>query len=292
MLDDRSYMQRESWRPRWWSYTVLLMVANVLVFVLQEINFAYIRFDIGRYFALSNEGLSHGYLWQLLTFQFLHDGPWHLAFNMLALYFFGRVVEERLGRATFLKIYFLSGVAGGLLQAGLGWISPQHFGSEVVGASAGVLGLITAATLIEPDSMILLFFVLPVKARYLLYAIAGISVFYIFIPSSGGVAHGAHLGGILGCWAYFHYGPLLSDYFDRRRTRRIARSRSRELINVNFGKPGWGRKHPAAEDVPPEEFISREVDPILDKISAHGIQSLTPTERKILEEARAKMEKR
>ena len=67
-----------------------------------------------------------------------------------------------------------------------------------------------------------------------------------------------------------------------------------ELIKVHFGKTGpWNRpKHPAAEDIPPEEFITREVDPILDKISAHGIQSLTPHERKILEEARAKMGKR
>jgi membrane associated rhomboid family serine protease len=263
----------------------------VIVFALTEINAVYFGFPVSHYFALSNGGLSRGYVWQLLTFQFLHAGLWHLLFNLLALYFFGRMVEERLGKAAFLKVYFLSGVAGGMLQALLGLISPARFGMEVLGASAGVFGLITAATMLEPDSIILLFFILPLRARYFLYAIAAISLFYIVVPSGSPVAHGAHLGGILGAWAYMHYGPAVGELLARRRSRTL-RSRPRELIKVNHGKPGWGRKPPAAEEIPPEEFISREVDPILDKISAHGIQSLTPTERKILEEARAKMEKR
>ena len=291
MLEDRSYMQRESWRPRWWSFTVWLMIANVLVFACQEILNVYSRFDLYRFFALGNAGLSHGYLWQLLTFQFLHASPWHLFFNLLGIFFFGRVVEDRLGPGMFLKIYFLSGIAGGLLQALLGIISPALFGLEVLGASAGVFGLITAATLLEPDSPILLFFILPIRARYFLYFIAAVSLFYIFVPAYSHVAHGAHLGGILGAWAYLRYGPSVRDFFARRRSR-LARSRPRELIKVNVNKAGVARKQPTAEDLPPEEFISREVDPILDKISAHGIQSLTPTERKILEAARAKMEKR
>jgi hypothetical protein len=73
--------------------------------------------------------------------------------------------------------------------------------------------------------------------------------------------------------------------------RRRVRSRPRELIKVPKGAP-WQRNKPDPEELPPGEFISREVDPILDKISAHGIQSLTPRERKILEAARAKMERR
>jgi len=101
------------------------------------------------------------------------------------------------------------------------------------------------------------------------------------------MAHAAHLGGILAGFAYLRWGSLAEKLFVRRR----VRPRPRELMKVHLPKSGGWHKS-ESEDVPPGEFISREVDPILDKISAHGIQSLTPRERKILEAARAKMERR
>src|SRR5207245_1735727 len=79
----------------------------------------YTGFDLQKYCGLSNDGLAHGRLWQLVTFQFLHWGPlpWHLLFNCLGLYFFGREVEQAIGPSSFLRLYFFSGVAGGLLQS-------------------------------------------------------------------------------------------------------------------------------------------------------------------------------
>ena len=115
MLEDRSYMRGEAFRPQG-SFTILLLVVNVVVFALQEINAAYFHFPLERYFALSREGLAQGYLWQPLTFQFLHGGGLHLLFNLLGIYMFGRLVEERLGRGAFLKLYFLSGIVGGLVR--------------------------------------------------------------------------------------------------------------------------------------------------------------------------------
>src|SRR6185436_988244 len=118
MLDDRSYMRADPHRP-WWNATVLIIITVIVCFALQEIAAFYFNqgFWISSHLALSTEGLKNGFVWQLLSFQFLHVGFLHLFFNLLTLWFFGRPVEERLGSLSFLKLYFLSGAAGGLLQA-------------------------------------------------------------------------------------------------------------------------------------------------------------------------------
>ena len=144
MLDDRDYMRSDE-RPsplsffgRATSVTVVLIITLAVVFLLQQLNGAYFHSHIFEYLELSAGGLGHGYIWQLLTFQFLHLNLTHLLFNLLGLWFVGRYTEERLGTATYLKLYFLSGVAGGLLQAALGWALPNHFGGPTLGASAGI----------------------------------------------------------------------------------------------------------------------------------------------------------
>jgi membrane associated rhomboid family serine protease len=289
MLDDRSYM-RENPHRSVWSACVILMVSLGVCFVLQEIARFYFRAPIFEYLALSTRGLRQGFVWQFLTFQFLHGGLWHLASNLLGLYFFGRTVETRLGSRQFLRIYLLSGFGGGFLQASLQWLLPQYFGGSVIGASAGVLGLIAAFALMEPDARIFLNFFIPLRAKHLLWIELGIALFYTLVPVSTGVADAAHLGGILTALALMRWdlrapkvawNPL------------HARRRKRELVQAAAQVTKWrGKREQPAGELPPEEFISREVDPILDKISAHGIHSLTPRERQILEAARAKMARR
>jgi hypothetical protein len=236
----------------------------------------------------------------LITFQFLHGGLWHLLCNLIGIWFFGRFVEERLGSANFLKLYFASGIVGGLLQSLLGWALPGYFGGGVVGASAGVFGLLAAFAVLEPESEIYLFCVFPVKSKYLLIAVTGIAIFFTIVPSDGGVAHAAHLGGIMAGVAYIRWGLYSRSWsFNWLRFRNLdwrpfkERHRKRELVKVASIKPvPWPQsKEPVIDEETTEDFISHEVDPILDKISAHGIQSLTPRERKILEAARARMEK-
>src|SRR5712692_10940123 len=124
MLENRSYMRQPDDAPRRGvSATILVLVATLGVFILQEINKAYGNFDEGRYLDLSTGGLKNGYLWQLLTFQFLHAGPWHFAWNMIALYMFGRSVEESIGKNHFLLLYFGSGAVGGIVQSLLGFLA-------------------------------------------------------------------------------------------------------------------------------------------------------------------------
>src|SRR5215471_5124551 len=115
MLEDRPYMRRASFGQRR-SATLALVVLNVLVFLLQSWSFS--RWpQLPGYLELNVEGLRHGFVWQLLTFQFLHSNFQHLLFNCLAIFMFGRGVEEALSRKAFLTLYFSSGIIGGLFQS-------------------------------------------------------------------------------------------------------------------------------------------------------------------------------
>lgn len=288
MLEDRSYMREDSGSRR--SVTLILMITLVAIWVIHGLLYQYtsmgLTFPFEQYLALSNYGIIKEWrVWQLFTFQFLHDRPepWHLLFNCLTLWFFGRAVEETLGAKGFLKVFFLSGFLGGLVQVLVEAIMGR--GGFVVGASAGVMGLVVAYAVLFPERDFYFWFVL-IKPKYLVMFFGALALYGVFVPY-GRMAHAAHLGGMLAGFAYLRWGSLAEKLFVRRR----VRPRPRELIKVHLPKSGpWHKGEP--EDIPPGEFISREVDPILDKISAHGIQSLTPRERKILEAARAKMERR
>ena len=157
-------------------------------------------FPTNGYFALSVEGLRHGFVWQLLTYQFMHGGLLHLLLNCWAIYVFGREVEETLGRNRFLTLYFTSGVIGGLFQALAGVLFGGHFAAPVVGASAGAFGLVAAFATLYPERplMLLLFFIIPVsmRAKFLLLFSALLTVFGIVFPTDN-IAHAAHLGGMI-----------------------------------------------------------------------------------------------
>jgi membrane associated rhomboid family serine protease len=277
--------------------TKILLVSLVVCFLLQSL-LEGVKGEVWvlKWLALSSYGIVHGRFYQLLTFQFLHGGFWHLLMNMIGLYFFGRAMEDMLGSRAMLKLYLLSGVAGGFLHVGLAFAFPNIFDVPVVGASAGIFGLIAAFATRVPDQPItmLIFFVLPVtfKAKVLLLieaalAVSGLLGTLIHPVLGGNVAHGAHLGGMLAGIVWIRWGlwqrPPLN--FWRRRQPRRAPPRT-------VSKRPWRSAAAKNEDLPPAEFISREVDPILEKISAHGIHSLTERERQILEAARSKMARR
>jgi membrane associated rhomboid family serine protease len=282
--------------------TNILMVVLIVVFAVQCVNDVYLQSFLERWLALTPECFSKGYLRQLLTFQFLHGGLGHIAGNLICLWFFGRFVENVLGKQRFLIAYFGCGIVGGILQTLLMTFFPAHFGMFTYGASAGVAGIFAIFVLLLPTSEVRLYFLLPVPAMALLWVMFGISLFFTLVPSprGGGIAHAAHLGGILAGIAWVKLGwhrdfvrlPW-EGWFNGRRLRE-RRERKRESARVASLKiPGVSRgKSEEPANLPSEEFISREVDPILDKISQHGIQSLTERERKILEAARNKMAKR
>ena len=292
MLENRDYMRQQPERFGFrWTATVVLIIINAIVFVVQK-GVLHQGF-VNEHLALSLDGLRHYYLWQFFTFQFLHGGILHLVFNCWALYMFGREVEWTLGLPRYLTMYFSSGVIGGLFQELVALIWPQYFGSAVVGASAGILGVVAAFAMLFPERTLtlLIAFVIPVnlRAKYLLLLSLVMAALGIAFPESdfaGGVAHAAHLGGILTGLAFIRFGADSPEI-----SWRPFGSRAPE--QPTFKAPSWAKiKREPTAATRPEEFISKEVDPILDKISAHGIQSLTEQERKTLEAARSKMAKR
>ena len=117
-------MRGSGFQPRR-SLTMLIIIINVVVFVLELSLQKFANFDLNNYFALSPDLLKRGWIWQLLTFQVLHGGWLHLLFNCWAIYMFGRDVEDSLGVGRFLTLYLGSGLVGGLAQCIFGWIWPE-----------------------------------------------------------------------------------------------------------------------------------------------------------------------
>lgn len=296
MLDDRDYMREGSHREPW-PWSVKLLIALIVCFALQCINDVYFKSpgepSAERWLAMTTDGLRSGYAWQLFTFQFLHGDFLHLLFNGLALWFFGRWVEFSLGRHRFAVVFVITGLAGALLQGALMLALPKVFGPAVVGASAGVSGLFAVFAWLEAESEVRWNFILPIKARTLFWIYVAVEAFFTIVPTQrqGGVAHAAHLGGLLMGMQFVRLG-WHRDYVAlpwENWFKRWPKSAKREVTNV----AGFELRRPGKEEEPlSDDFISKEVDPILDKISAHGIHSLTDRERKILEKARAVMAKR
>jgi len=285
MLEDRDYMRQADYRPWRVSMTVALLIVNATVFLGQILASHSVRaaeFQ-GTYLALSLDGIKHGYVWELLTFQFMHAGWMHLIFNSLAIYFFGRYIEIIIGSKKFLTLYLLSGVIGGLVQVLLAFLFPM-FGGYVVGASAGGFGLVGAFAVMKwQEAFTLYVYFIPVtmRGRTLFWGSIAIAVLAMAF-SNDGVANGAHLGGIV-------TGFFFARYFIHGNWVPPATHPSVERKSFWQRAPKVKKNDP---DLSAEEFLQREVDPILEKISAHGIQSLTTREREILEKARSKMDRR
>lgn len=300
-----------------------LLIINAVVFLLEIVAYASRQWVIvAEYVALSSDGFAHWRVWQLITYQFLHQPSsiFHILFNMLALWIFGRDVESDLGPRQFLRLYFWGGIIGGLL-----WLA-FNFGSTafVLGASGAVLAVCIAYATLYPErpiTMLILFiFPLTMKAKWWAWVTVGLVAYSSLMFSSSSVADLAHLGGIVVGYLYIKwlgYGemPGWMAAIQRRLPsgqRHVddewsAHDSSRPGVAYNHpyrvetetkpSKPRklfvfWRKKNPpAATDSPlsKEEFIEREVNPILDKIAKQGMASLSPRERKILEEAGRRM---
>ena len=172
--------------------TQALLLANVAVFFLGRL----LGGSLFGAFALWPIGSGEFWPWQIVSYAFLHGSFEHLFFNMLGLWMFGAELEQVWGQKRYLQFYFASVVAAALTQllvnALLGSMAPT------IGASGGLFGLLLAFAMVFPNRIILLFFVIPMKAKYLV-ALYGLVELYqgVYIMNSG-VAHFAHLGGMLG----------------------------------------------------------------------------------------------
>jgi len=241
-----------------------LLIINVAVFLLtlmvvQIANFFYTWFSVYPLtVAMSLQ------LWRVITYQFLHDvsGFGHIFVNMLALFFFGPMLERFWGSRKFLIFYLVCGATGGLLYpvlANIGWLDK----APLVGASGSVLGILAAGAILFPNMKVYVWGIFPVKLMVLAIIFAGISIITLLRPdqfaNAGGQA--AHLGGMAAGAVY-----VLSQSW-----------RNKFKFKVRSGH--WEKQMAAQRN------LQAEVDRILEKVHNSGIQSLNYKEKKILREA-------
>ncbi|HEX4797272.1 MAG TPA: rhomboid family intramembrane serine protease [Humisphaera sp.] len=211
-----------------WSITIWLVAINVAVYVVDQLS----NQKLTLWGAFSATTALHQFqLWRFLTFQFLHANNEHIIFNMIALYFFGPIVEDYLGRGRYLAFYLLCGVSGAatymLLMRICGHALDLTPDTPLVGASAGIFGILIASVRVVPDARVMLLFPpIPMKLRTVVWLFIGWAVLAILREifrignyanaNAGGEA--AHLGGALLGFILIRKPQLLKVFdFGRRR---------------------------------------------------------------------------
>ncbi len=202
--------------------------------------------------------------WTILTYMFLHGGTGHIFFNMLALFFFGPRVEQRIGSNRFIKLYLWSGIAGALLSFVFA------FQSAILGASGAVFGVMLAFAYYWPGERILIWGIFPVEARILVIFTTIFALFSGLGGSRGGVADFAHLGGYAGAWLYL-------KWLERRAGIRQFRNKAAPKISEG-ALASWRKIDPLTV----HEANRAELTRVLDKANQSGLGSLTPPERAFL----------
>ena len=204
-----------------------IIVINVLVMIMTSLNGDLMY----QKFALFYPTSPFFRWWQPVTHMFMHGGLWHLFFNMYTLYFFGRVLEERWGAKKFLIFYFVTGLGAALIHTGVEWIQMHHWMNQVaegsmaaqanihalkmtptVGASGAIYGVLMGFAMLYPDAILTLIFPpVSMKAKWFVLIFGGIELLTGITGVGGGIAHFAHLGGLI-------FGYLLIMYWKKKRT--------------------------------------------------------------------------
>jgi len=185
-----------------------IVIANVVAFVASLVFPA-----ITRIFGLQPADIfGHLFLWQPVTYMFLHAGIFHILFNMLALWMFGVELERMWGSRFFVQYYFVCGVGAAMTTVLLSFV-PGSFGAQLyysltIGASGAIYGILLAYALYFPNRPILLYFIFPIPAKYFVAIMGGISLLSSMSGPGGGIAHTTHLGGLVAGYLYLKGGRL------------------------------------------------------------------------------------
>lgn len=279
-----------------------LLLINIGVFIVQLI-FDNLMFGglpggyiLNRYFALNPiagfdaAGMPFNFqIWQIITYQFMHGSFTHILFNMFMLWMFGMEVENIMGSRRFLAFYLASGIGAGLVQLLVSPLLSDSLG-WTIGASGAVFGVMIAFAMFFPDRYVFIYFLIPVKAKYLIAILVIFEFMSVSEPSV--VAHLAHIGGAVTGFLFLILDK--KNHFGFRTLLRNFKKPKGFGKNYGFRKPTFRRK----EDIEDAEFYDitnkkenedevnqEEIDKILDKISQSGYQNLTEREKKILFEA-------
>ncbi len=236
-----------------------LLIINVVVFVLQRfVDEGWANHNFGLY--LPN--VTRGFIWQFLTYAFMHGDTMHILFNMFILWMFGREVEPVLGRRRFLAFYLTAAVCAGVLYILFEFAQLQfvegRYSVPCVGASGAVMAVIMAYALYWPNRRVLFMFIFPMRIRTLV-ALVVVMQFVGILDVRSNVAHFAHLGGLLWGLLFVRYAPAVE--------RVMARS---------------GRLKSATRQDAISAADENRLNKILDKINHRGMASLSWGEKRFL----------
>ena len=204
-----------------------IIIINVLVMIMTALNENFMYETFSLFYPTS----PFFHWWQPVTHMFMHGGFWHLFFNMYTLYIFGSVLERVWGTRKFLVFYFVTGLGAALIHTGVEWIEMQSWLSQAaegsaaalssihalkmtptVGASGAIYGVLMGYAMLYPDSVLTLIFPpISMKAKWFVLIFAGIELVTGMTGVGGGIAHFAHLGGLI-------FGYLLILYWKRNHT--------------------------------------------------------------------------
>ena len=237
-----------------------LIIFNVSFYLVQEV----LQVDWYVYLGLVPALVWKGFLWQLVTYMFLHGSFMHILLNMFILWMFGGELERYWGTREFLKYYFLTGVGAGIAQV---VVNPSSV-IPVIGASGAIYGLLLAYGVTFPNAVIYLYFLLPIKAKYFVLIFGVIEFLATITPRGDAVAHLAHLGGMVFGLVYLKHRALTQVFARSLKTWLHKRRKKRHLREYQY-----------------EQKVRDEVDELLDKINKIGLENLSKKERKRLDEA-------
>ncbi len=269
-----------------------LIIINVAVFLLLNVAFVVLlllHYDRSTPEAIRNSILTWIELpsnpsallrrpWTVITHLFTHFGIFHLLFNMLCLYWFGRIIQEFIGSKKILPLYILGGISGAALLLISYQIFPGLTPKPAIGASAGVLAMVIGAATLVPDYAVFLIFFGSVRLKYIAFFMVVIDLVSIQGLNSGG--HIAHLGGALFGYVFIKqlqvghdwskpfngFFEALAGLFKKKEPRVVYKTESQE--------------HKKRSEYPQDK--QQQVDAILDKISRSGYNSLTKEEKEFL----------
>ena len=235
-----------------------LLILNIGIFILQM---AFLDRYIPVLGLVPADFLGRGYLWQIVTYMFLHGNFLHILFNMLFLWMMGSEIERHWGSREFLKYYLVTGCGAGLVNV----IVHPGLTTPTIGASGAIFGLIIAFALAFPEREILLYFFIRMKAKYFAVLVGGLEILALLLMPRAPIARFAHLGGLL-------IGYL---YIKRERLLYLIRRRGRSMQSRIAGAQAERERQRLLK-------IRREMDRILDKINTEGMGALTEKERTFL----------
>ena len=287
-----------------------ILVANIAIYFLQQ---TVVRPDdmVGM-FAFTSQNVVLRW-WTPLTYAFVHGDIWHILFNMIALWQFGPRVERLFGTSRFVRFYALCAFGGAALHAAaVHWFGIG--GGALIGASASVIGVMYAFAHAWPRTMLLFFGVIPMQVRWYIAAFTGLTLFWAYTGTNGGVAHFAHIGGLFTAWMLVRLPSArkLGTWPDRfNQVPELPEDETPRAVPRSAMRPPRGEAADAADDVvarsnalvqrrppsvapqrpavtaivAPTQTASEELNMLLDKMSSGGGRdSLTVREQARLQE--------